>query len=96
MNFVDIPDDYSVVVQAHALARCGANAQWLREEFGPVSISEAYGIFVIGPLFGGEVCENIGSKLEQIGMRFFDDFFYADFVLPQWCRMSVRHTAAAS
>jgi hypothetical protein len=90
MTYIDLPGDYSLVLRSAALNGFEINVNHISQKIDLPEYTERDGLIVFGPIFGGEACGNIQKNLESAGLSYFEDFFFIDYVLPDWCLLGAR------
>ena len=93
MTGVRVTGEYGLVVRRASLKERGVSWTALLaalEVAKPLDSDEF--ILSFGPHFGSEALATFTSRLSELGLRYFDDFFEFSGDFPKWCQFSVAST----
>lgn len=89
MSFIPVPYGYIIILQAKAVQRLNFSEVQLSTLLDEVALVSDNRLLVVGPVFGGEVIENLRQRLDAAGFAYFDDYFCIEPQNPEWCSFGV-------
>jgi hypothetical protein len=91
MNCVAASVHYSIIVREAAILERGLSRSALLAVFEvAVPQGEGAGLISFGPHQGVEIADNLSKMLEDLGLRFVDDYFVFAPETPDWCGFGAR------
>lgn len=89
MSFIPVPYGYLIVLQAQSAHRLGVSEVQLSALLDEVPLLWNERLVLVGPVFGGEVVENLRQRLDAAGFVYFDDYFCIEPQNPEWCSFGI-------
>lgn len=89
MRFVPVPYGYLIILRAQSLQRLSISEVQLSTLLDEVPLLSDQQLVLAGPVFGGEVIENLRKHLDAVGFVYFDDYFCIEPQNPEWCSFGV-------
>jgi len=85
---IKITSEYGVIVRKAALATKGIAYGTLLHAFEvEAPLDENDDLVSFGPSFGQEAMDEFISRLQALGLEYFDDFFCVACDFPEWCAL---------
>ena len=93
---VRLSSHFGIVIRKESLARAAIPSDRLLQAMEAAApIDEDSTLVSFGPHFGQEAADEFGRRLALLGLKYPDDFFVIDFLVPEWLSLSgafVRET----
>lgn len=89
MSFIALPHGHLIVLRAHSTQRLNISEAQLSALLDEVPLLSDKRLVLVGPVFGGEVVENLRQCLDAAGFVYFDDYFCIEPQNPEWCSFGV-------
>lgn len=87
---IKITGEYGVFIRKAALAVKKIAYSALLDAFEvEVPLAENDDLVSFGPSFGQEAMDEFVSRLQALGLEYFDDFFCIASDFPEWCALRV-------
>lgn len=90
MMFIKAASQLGVVVRKSALENQGLDLQTLCEHLEQQPIASSLELISFDFCPGAEDLENFARFMEEIGLRYVDDYMILNFDLPEWLSIGVR------
>lgn len=85
---IKITGEYGVIVRKAALTAKNISYSALFDAFETdVPLDGNDDLVSFGPSFGQEAMDEFVSRLQALGLVYFDDFFCIAYDLPEWCAL---------
>jgi len=93
MNYARASVHYTIVVRTAALPERNVA---LADLLGVFEVSapqgDAEGVLTFGPHQGVEISDDLCKSLDQLGLRYVEDYFVFAPEVPEWCRFGAALT----
>jgi hypothetical protein len=90
MNFINVTQEYGLVIRRDALRERNVSLEMLLKTMNvdaPLDSNEW--LISFGPSFGQEALDGLVKELSGLGLQYFDDFIEVVGNYPEWCRFKV-------
>lgn len=87
---IKVTFEYGIVIRKESMSEKRVDRNKLLSALEVDSpASENDDLMTFGPHFGPESMENLGGRIESLGLGYIDDFFYFHGDFPDWAEFSV-------